>query len=49
MRGIQVTVVQEKDRAESEIVVAKTALPDLKARWEDWKQWRSRVELDQLL
>jgi hypothetical protein len=23
-------------------------LPDLKVRWEDWKQWRSRLELDQL-
>jgi len=23
-------------------------LPELKVRWEDWKQWRSRSELDQL-
>lgn len=23
-------------------------LPHLKARWEEWKQWRSRKELDQL-
>jgi hypothetical protein len=23
-------------------------LPELKARWEDWKQWHSRRELDQL-
>jgi len=22
-------------------------LPDLKARWEDWKQWLSRRELNQ--
>jgi hypothetical protein len=23
-------------------------LPDLKARWEEWKQWLSRHELNQL-
>jgi hypothetical protein len=26
----------------------RAILTDLKARWENWKQWRSRAELDQL-
>lgn len=35
------------DRANARKNLA-AVLPELRARWEEWKQWRSRRELDQL-